>query len=152
MTWPIRDAQPDDHEALRDLYRRSSLSNPGDRALLLAHPEVLDLVMPGTGEGRMRVAVTDVDEIVGFATALPGDGSTELEALFVDPDWMGRGVGRALVLDVLQHAAHHGVPLVEVTANAHAETFYARLGFLEVGIVDTPLGVPAHRLRRSVEP
>jgi hypothetical protein len=37
----LRDAVPDDDAALRSIFRRASLSNEGDRPLLLANPEHL---------------------------------------------------------------------------------------------------------------
>jgi hypothetical protein len=42
-TFVIRAAVPGDMTALRDVFRKSSLSNDGDRANLLAHPDVLEL-------------------------------------------------------------------------------------------------------------
>ena len=40
-SYQIRDAQPGDAAAVSDVYRRSSLSNHGDRDQLLAHPDSL---------------------------------------------------------------------------------------------------------------
>src|ERR1700748_1410613 len=55
----LRDAVPEDHPALRSIFRRSSLSNAGDRALLLANPEHLVWREPTSSQAfRVRVAVT----------------------------------------------------------------------------------------------
>src|SRR5437762_235254 len=81
-------ARASDLPALRDLFRRSSLSNEGDRELLLARPEVLELTDEGITEGRMQVAVGADDEIHGFITTRPLDAWLEIEDLFVDPDLM----------------------------------------------------------------
>ena len=91
----MRDALPSELDALRDVYRRSSLSNQGDRANLLAHPETLVWPDLALRERRTRVAVRD-GELVGFATTLEVEYVMELEDLFVDPDWMKCGVGRDL--------------------------------------------------------
>ena len=80
-----------DLAAVRDVYRRASLSNAGDRANLLAHPEHLILRPEGLNEGRTLVAEQD-GSVVGFATWADADGVTELEDLFVDPDWTRRGI------------------------------------------------------------
>jgi hypothetical protein len=53
----IRAACASDLPALRDLFRRSSLSNKRDRAVLLARPEVLKLADEGITDGRTQVAV-----------------------------------------------------------------------------------------------
>ncbi len=70
----IRAACASDLPALRDVFRRSSLSNEGDRDLLLARPEVLELTGEGITEGRTQVAVGADDEILGFITTRPLEG------------------------------------------------------------------------------
>ena len=77
---------PADLPAASDVYRSASLSNAGDRDNLLAHPEHLILGPEGLNEGRTLVAEQD-GSVVGFATWADADGVTELEDLFVDPDW-----------------------------------------------------------------
>jgi len=67
MDLTMRDALPSEIDALRGLYRRSSLSNEGDRASLLAHPETLVWPDLALRERRTRVAERD-RELVGFAT------------------------------------------------------------------------------------
>ena len=136
----LRQAVPADLPALAEVFRRASLSNDGDRAALLAHPEVVDLDDTGVREGRTRVAVDD-SRIVGFATL---DGS-ELDDVFVDPDRMREGIGRRLVLDVFEQARTQGLDRVEVTANPHASAFYESVGFAPTGDVETRFG-PAVRM------
>ena len=88
----IRDAELADLVVVRDVFRRSSLSNDGDRAQLLVNPELLEWSSPPAGRGRTRVAVVD-DVIVGFATTTVGADCLELDDLFVDPESMRHGVG-----------------------------------------------------------
>jgi GNAT superfamily N-acetyltransferase len=146
----IRDASPDDMTALRDVFRRSSLSNEGDRPNLLAHPEVLELADRAVREGRTRAAVAD-GTVVGFATWLGAGDAIEIEDLFVDPGWMKQGIGRTLVLDLIAIARGRGSGRVEVTANPHALAFYAKVGFV-VFREDTTRFGPAPRMRRAVTP
>jgi ribosomal protein S18 acetylase RimI-like enzyme len=131
----IRAAVIEDLSSLRDVFRRASLSNDGDRDALLAHPEVLDFSSIAVDEGRTRVAVAD-GRIVGFATLL----GSELEDLFVDPDWMRRGIGRSLVDDAIAIAGAQGATRIEVTGNDHALGFYERVGFVRDGTVQTEFG------------
>ena len=132
----IRPAVPADADVLSDLFRRSSLANEGDREDLLAHPEALELSGLALEEGRTRVAVAG-GRIVGFATLL---AAGELEDLFVDPDRMRRGIGRALVLDAVAVARAQGLERIEVTANGHALDFYESVGFVLDGTVETAFG------------
>ncbi len=136
----LRSAGADDLPALRDVYRRASLGNPGDAEMLLAHPEVL--VLPDTEvlAGRTRLAATDDGTVLGFATVL-GDGPVrELEDLFVDPEAQRRGIGAELVADAVSRARAAGATRLEVTGNPHAARFYARVGFESTGEVATQLG------------
>ncbi len=135
----IRHAELADLGAVRDVFRRSSLSNRADRADLLAHPEVLDLSDQAIREGRTRVAVVD-DHVIGFVTTAPSDDGLELEDLFVDPDWTRRGIGRALVSDAAATARERGVIRIEVTANEHALDFYETVGFVQDDMVTTQFG------------
>ena len=113
----IRPADANDFEVISDVYRRSSLSNAGDREVLLANPEVLVFEGGSIREGRTRAAVAD-GRVVGFATMTLGGEVAELDDLFVDPAWMRRGVARALVLDAVSVARAGGSKRIEVTANA----------------------------------
>jgi GNAT superfamily N-acetyltransferase len=144
----IRDAAADDMAALSGVYRRSSLSNEGDRPNLLAHPETLEFSDLAVREGRTRAAVA-AGQVVGFASwADAGDGF-EIEDMFVEPEWMRRGIGRALALDMIAIARGRGVGRVEVTANPHALAFYEKAGFVVYREVATTFGT-APRMRLDV--
>ena len=143
----IRAAEAADLGALRDVFRRSSLSNDGDRPNLLANPDALEL--SEVAVGRTRVATVAVGRVVGFVTTAVAGGVIEVEDLFVDPDWMGRGAGMALMLDVVAAARERGIERNEVTANLHALGFYEKAGFVVDGQADTRFG-PAARMYRDV--
>lgn len=71
-------------------------------------------------------AVNEADVAVGFA-GVAGDA---LEVLFVHPDYMGKGVGRLLLL----HSVQAGAVRVDVNEqNERARGFYRVMGFEEVG-------------------
>jgi GNAT superfamily N-acetyltransferase len=134
----IRSSTADDLPAIRDVFRRAALSNEGDRAWIAAHPDEFGLDETNVVEGRTRVAVIE-GEIVGFATLV----GSELEDLFVDPDWMRQGIATALVLDLAA-----AVPRIDLTANPHALAFYESVGFVEDGVAKTS-GGPAVRMHRD---
>jgi len=145
----VRNAGPGDLSAVRDVYRRSSLSNSNDRAALLANPHLLRWCSDGIGWGRTRVATDTAGAVVGFATLNHSEAGLELEDLFVDPDRMRTGVGTLLVADAVELAASSGQTSMEVIANPHAAEFYAAVGFITVGVEDTAFGA-ASRLRLVV--
>jgi GNAT superfamily N-acetyltransferase len=146
-TVTIRAAAAADVAALREVFRRSSLSNEGDRELLSVHPELLDWSDLAVREARTRLAEAD-GCVAGFATLLFTETAAEVEDLFVDPDCMRLGIGRLLVEDMatLAHAA--GWRYIEVDANPHALSFYTRVGFVAVGEAAVPYGTGV-RMRRD---
>ena len=146
----LRFAEIADLPALSDVFRRASLSNEGDRASLLAHPDALEFSARAVEEGRVRVAAIE-NRIVGFATMVVTDQSGELDDLFVDPNCRRRGIATALVLDALDRAADQELTRIEVTANAHALAFYESVGFVSDGMRQTRFG-PGNRMHINVPP
>ena len=143
----IRVGTPADLAALADVYRRASLSNPGDRDRLLAHPEHLVLEPEGLAEGRTHVAEEN-GSVVGFATWAETDGVMELEDLFVDPKWMRRGIATALVNCICDVLRSRGADTLEVTASPDALEFYRAAGFIDIGVAQTAFGSAPQLLLR----
>jgi GNAT superfamily N-acetyltransferase len=149
MGFEIRTARVGDLTVVRDIYRRSSLSNDGDRRALLANPDALIFDDAPVREQRTRVALSG-ERIVGFATTNPVGDVDELDDLFVDPDWMRRGIALDLVVDATAIARNHGATRIEVTANGHALAFYAAAGFILDEMTETRFG-PGYRMHLDVE-
>ena len=145
----IRLGVPADLPAASDVYRRASLSNPGDRDNLLAHPEYLVLGSGGLAEGRTYVAEEE-GSLVGFATWIEAGGVFELEDLFVDPGWRRRGIAAALVNRIAEVLRLRGVERLEVTANPHAMAFYRAAGFTDCGVAETVFD-PAPRMTLAIQ-
>jgi GNAT superfamily N-acetyltransferase len=74
-----------------------------------------------------------------------GPTAVEVEDLFVDPEYMRRGIARRLMLDLIAAARSAGVLRIEVTANPHAEAFYRSVGFGRTHTLNLEWG-PASRM------
>jgi GNAT superfamily N-acetyltransferase len=137
----IRPAVISEHQALKALQIRASLSNPGDREALLANPDAIEI--PPEQIAARRVFVFEQSgEIVGFSAILPRqNGDTELDAIFVEPDHWRRGIGRLLVEHFAGVARSGGSTALHVIGNPHAEQFYLACGFQMIGTVDTRFGL-----------
>lgn len=145
----IRDATVDEAAALEALQRRSSDVWEQYREALAAHPDAIELPIRFIDNGWVRVALDQVGEPIGFSVVIPGEGgSYELDGLFVDPDHMLSGVGRALVADASLRASRQGARRLEVTAGP-AHGFYERVGFHQFDVARTRFG-PAVRMRREL--
>jgi GNAT superfamily N-acetyltransferase len=78
-------------------------------------------------------------EMVGFyALASRGHG-IELEHLWVAPERIGTGVGRALFEHAVRNAGSLGVEVLSIEADPNAEGFYRRMGARRVGETSYPI-------------
>jgi predicted N-acetyltransferase YhbS len=68
-------------------------------------------------------------EIVGFASVASGCHSININAVYVDPNWMKRGVGRQLVQSLENIARKNSYPSISVIADLNTSGFYQNLGF-----------------------
>jgi GNAT superfamily N-acetyltransferase len=88
------------------------------------------------------------EQVAGFAAIRIDNGDAELEGLWVDPAWMGRGVGRALLAAVIDAAAAAGAGSIIIVSDPHAVGFYERAGARQTGWIESqPAG---RRLPRMV--
>jgi ribosomal protein S18 acetylase RimI-like enzyme len=148
----IRDAEPAEATALEALHRRSADVWDEDRAHMAAHPDAIEAPYQAIAEGRVRVAVDDAGQLLGFSIVLFRDrGEWELDDLFVDPDSMGRGIGRLLVEDLAARATAAGARRINVIANPRAVGFYKRLGFRITGEAQTRFAL-APRMSSELPP
>lgn len=128
---------------------------PGDAvALRVMTPEDLDAVLtieresyavPWTAQTfRSLVDRSDAEsvsavagsELVGFAVAWSVVDQAELGNVAVAKDWRRRGIGEALVRDIVLRLFRRGVReiFLEVrVSNRSARRLYERLGFVEIG-------------------
>jgi GNAT superfamily N-acetyltransferase len=146
----IRDAAPSERAELEALQRRASDVWEEYRADLAAHPDAIALAHELVAAGRVRVAVSDEGGVVGFSVVLPArDGACELDGLFVEPEAMRGGVGRALVADAVDRARAEGATRMSVIANPRAVVFYERVGFVAGEAAQTRFG-PAMRMHLAL--
>ena len=146
----IRNAETSEVDVLEDLLRRASFVWEEYRDDLLAHPEVIDVPLHDIVAGNVRVATGSL-RVLGFASLISGrtTDAGELDGLFVDPAFMRRGIGRALVEDALALGRERGCRRIEVTANPRAVEFYVKVGFIDDGVVPTQFG-PGLRMHVDV--
>ncbi len=137
----IRAAVAADQPALEALQWRASLNNPGDREALLANQDAIEVPLAQIEAGGVFVAER-AGKIIGFAVILRReDGDAELDALFVEPQYWGQGIGRALVEHCASAARATGAATVHVVGNPHALGFYLSCDFVLLGEKQMRFGV-----------
>jgi GNAT superfamily N-acetyltransferase len=146
----IRWAEPLERNAIGELHRRSSWVWEEDRAALEAHPDALGVALEAILQRRVRVAVGEEGELLGFSiVADRGPGSCELDDLFVDAHILRQGVGRALVEDAAARALAEGSRRMTVVAHPRNFPFYESVGFVPGEPAQTRFG-PAVRMWREL--
>ena len=73
--------------------------------------------------------------IAGCCALMMSDSLAELEHMWIDPQHMGKGVGRALFEHARTRAGELGISTLELSADPNAEGFYERMGATRIGEV-----------------
>lgn len=84
--------------------------------------------------GDLYVAESD-SVVAGFFLLRGAAPDGELDALFVDPPWIGQGLGGVLIAHALDLARSRGIVRVSVDSDPEAESFYLHHGARRVGEV-----------------
>ena len=101
---------------------------------------------------EVYVAVTD-KEIAGCCALVVKDSQAELEHMWIRPQYMGAGYGKALFVHVMQRAVTLSAPAVELSADPNAEGFYKHMGATRIGEVRSEIeGQPRVLPRMTVDP
>jgi GNAT superfamily N-acetyltransferase len=73
------------------------------------------------------------DQIIGFYILTSTPEQLDLQHMWVHPDEIGHGVGRALMEHAIRQAAHSELEIMEIEADPNAEGFYLKMGARHVG-------------------
>jgi GNAT superfamily N-acetyltransferase len=85
--------------------------------------------------GSQPVSVAELaGEVVGFAGLSTLEGRRYLEHLWLRPNHIGRGFGRALFLEAVREARAAGVTELRIKSDPNAEPFYLKMGAVRTGL------------------
>lgn len=120
----FREAKIEDIPALSDLrlsVKENRLSDPGKITVEMYRAYLNEI-------GKTWLCETN-GEVVGFSAASFRDSS--IWALFVKPDYEGRGIGKKLLKLATESLFERGAPSVSLNtgANTRADGFYQHLGW-----------------------
>src|SRR5437870_3597893 len=102
-------------------------------------------------DNEMYVAMAD-EKIAGCCAIVLNNTLAELEHMWIKPELIGTGVGKALFMHAKERAANLKVPALEVSADPNAEGFYQRMGATRIGEIRSEIeGQPRVLPRLSVD-
>ena len=142
----LRAARADEHAALTGLAQQAK-AHWGYPADALARWRN-ELTVTRASIVAMPTGVAERDgAVVGFFQLRLCARDAVLEHLWVQPEQMGHGVGRALLQRALDATRSAGRDRLCIDADPHAEAFYRASGAVRVGAVAAPIAGQPERVR-----
>jgi GNAT superfamily N-acetyltransferase len=78
------------------------------------------------------VAIDKTTKMLGFCLLKTEQLKAEIEALYIDPDAMGQGLGRLLLNHAFEKARHSGCTSAQLASDPNALTFYQYMGGVQI--------------------
>ncbi|MEM1150383.1 MAG: GNAT family N-acetyltransferase [Pseudomonadota bacterium] len=139
----FRPAQNEDCDVLTALCLRSKAVHGYDAEFMAACAAELAVTPEKLALGG-HLVVSVEGHLMGYAQVTEDKGEMWLEALFVDPGKMGKGIGKALFQRVMTLAQKAGAQSVLIDSDPGAEAFYLSRGAVRIG--EAPSGSIAGRV------
>jgi len=125
-------ARPEDATRLTEIAFAAKRHWKYPEAWIESWREVLTIKPEFIHTDETYLAMID-DRQVGFYAFEYTRGKLELSQMWVLPEAMGRGVGRALFRHAVKRARALGFHALEIESDPNAEGFYLRMGARRVG-------------------
>ncbi len=134
--WKLRNAKVSEAELLTALALRAKASNGYDSTFMAQCVEELTVDGGAIAAGDIWLGETEAGQIGGFVQFGTKDNAAIVEALFVEPEAQGSGLGRQLWQILQERAGQEQLPRIVVDSDPKAVPFYQAMGCRQIG--DTP--------------
>lgn len=138
MNIQIRRATPDEADELTELAHAAKRHWNYPESWIKQWKLDLTITRDFVTDNEVYVAMIG-GEIVGCCALVLRQSLAEVEHMWIKPEVMKSGVGRALFAHVKHRAANLGAQAIELSADPNAEGFYQRMGAAQIGEVRTEL-------------
>lgn len=81
--------------------------------------------------------IEEEGKIIGFYGLSTKKEQKELEYLYIEPEYIGKGYGRHLWNHMIDYCKGNGIDNIVFVANPQAVGFYTKLGAVEIGLVES---------------
>lgn len=127
-----RSARPEDAVALTTIALRSKAHWGYSNEFMQACKNELTVTPQACSSGLVMTIEQD-GVMAGFYQLAGQPPKGKLDALFVDPPAIGKGIGGALFQEAVRHARRLGFTSLSIHSDPHAEAFYLHMGAKRVG-------------------
>ncbi|MBT8218898.1 MAG: GNAT family N-acetyltransferase [Bacteroidia bacterium] len=139
VNWKIEKAIASDADEITELTIRSKdYWHYGEKQIAEWRDELT--ITPGYITENEVYKIVDGDQILGFYAYQPeNDIDIKLNFLFIEPAFIGRGLGKLLLQDFFKRIEKTDHKRVLLDADPNAEQFYKRFGFKVIGQLETSI-------------
>jgi GNAT superfamily N-acetyltransferase len=128
----FREALPEEAPALTALALRSKRAwGYDERFMERVMPDMV--VHPKYLVDEHGIVAEESGVVVGYAIVRVEGGHALLRDLFVEPERLRRGIGKALFFEAVRYALEHGARELTLGGDPNAIGFYERMGMRKVG-------------------
>lgn len=138
----IRKAKKEDSKRLSDLaYKSKAYWGYSEEFLEKCKDDLT--VTERYIESHPVYVVEESDEVIGFYSLSITE--RKLDALFIDPNYIGKGIGKLLWSHLLQQAKQLHIEDFTIDSDPYAEAFYLKMGAERIGEIQSTV-FPERRL------
>ena len=152
----IRPAKPEDAEAIASLIIRSirevcgpDYGNDEELLSFWCKNKTAENMRRGIQDPNNYWIVAAEGHIVVGTALLSVSGKVVL--CFLLPEYLGRGIGKAMLNDLITKASELGIRKLVLESTRTARNFYKRNGFIELGEIDWMGRVPSFQMDLDIE-
>jgi len=138
MELHIRLANPDEADALTEIAHAAKRHWGYPENWITHWQNDLTITSEFIADHETFAAVAG-EEIVGCCALVVTESGAELEHMWIKPEHMGAGVGRALFLHLTERARGLGLRALEISSDPNAEGFYRHMGAMRIGDVQSEI-------------
>jgi GNAT superfamily N-acetyltransferase len=132
ITCQIRLAIAGEAHLLSELASRAKAYWPYDEEYLRLCRSVVHVTPEDIQRWPFKVAV-EGESLCGFVAVCAVEGERMLDHLWIDPPYIGRGLGRILFMEGVASAREMGWTRFTIASDPYAEGFYLKMGAKRIG-------------------
>ncbi len=132
MQITIQQAMPEQHERLTQITFAAKKHWGYPERWMEIWKDALTITTEFIANNEVYIAKVE-SEVAGFYGLILSDGKVQLEHMWVDPAYMGSGVGKRLFDHAIKVAASLGASSMNIESDPNAEGFYKRMGARRIG-------------------